>query len=79
MVDEALRAWLRWYRSILNRTDDDDLTERLSDRETEAYDALSSKQKSLLGQTLKSNGGRIAVVMKLYGHEAEFQNGTQSE
>ena len=77
MVDEALRAWLRWI--LAWRRDGDSLnTERLQRLEASAYDALDLCQLELRTKIRRTGTSATARhnVMALYGHEPEFQDAT---
>jgi len=79
MVDHYLRSWLRWQRLI--RARDFSLNDaspwfEAGRVQEKALLALSTSQRHLLS---KKNLNGLADVERLYGHEAEFQDGTQSK
>jgi len=79
MVDECLRAWLRWSRSRRNVTHPA-RTRELSDLECRAYEQLIPDQLRLRAHIISSGGiGTHLGLMKIYGHEPEFQDGAQSK
>jgi len=79
MVDDYLRAWLRWYRDLKRGYDPATHTANLlqSDRER-LLTLLSDKQHRFINIDLSSSGTNLSHsdVVRLYGDEAEFQNGT---
>jgi len=72
LVDEAMRAWLRWHLCDGPTAEQ----ERLSSLEIDAYDALSIKQRGLLHRMSGSGAGAIRDLIR---HEPEFQNGAQQK
>ena len=79
MVDEALRAWLRWHRSFYNRGPQASVS-KLMDLECRLYDRLSPRQRRLRSDFLDSGVDSYHEgLMKAFGREPEFQNGTQSK
>jgi len=79
MVDEALRAWLRWSRSFRNSGSQASVS-KLSGLECRLYDRLSPRQRRLWSDFLDFGVGSChEALMKAFGHEPEFEYGTQSK
>jgi len=78
MVDDYLRAWLRWRRHLRGHSMDPP-SQLLVDMRLKK-DLLSHEQFALMNR-LDGVVSSLETkdVERLYGHEPEFQNGTQSK
>jgi len=82
MVDEALRAWLRlelarWRGGGVSG----EVRNHLRILENAAYEALNSRQLDLRARVRVGKPYSVSIdnLIALYGHEPEFQNGTQQK
>jgi len=80
MVDEALRAWLR-LALAKRRGDDLETLSALMTLENRAYFRLDRRQTDLRTRMRLYGPGLNTTerLMNLYGHEPEFQDGTQQK
>lgn len=83
MVDDYLRAWLRWYRHINNDVAWEQAGYRksrvaLREEKDRTLELLSSDQKRFMNETLAAEYSLSKEdVFRLYGHEPEFTDATK--
>lgn len=74
MIDDYLRAWLRWYRAAFVRRDPS-VEPGLRGERCRTMDLLSSQQVVFMNSRLPRSGVLTkSDVDRLYGQEPEFQN-----
>ena len=80
LVEEALRAWLRWELAWA-RDADAAATKRLERLEHDAYNALTYYQVKLRAKMRAIGPGSdpVARLMLIYGHEPEFKDAAKQK
>lgn len=76
MVDNYLRAWLRWYRGLTAERYGTPAQKQLDAERQRTLDLVSTKQTAFMNTDLSENGRSLSHddIVRIYGSEPEFQN-----